>query len=152
MAAVAPRKWARGSMLWAASSPSPGPARRLGEFPAREAELIELALGAEGTGTAEQTAVADMRMADAHRRLGDLAHRLGNVAAQLYGEQVDRITRIELEKQPDNLDWKRTLSVADVILGDLAARGDRGGDEAAHEAARQVREIVAIDGGSTREG
>jgi tetratricopeptide (TPR) repeat protein len=116
-------------------------------------ELLELALGRlkKITGTVEQTAVVDMRMADAHRRLGDLARRLGDIPlARRNYMQAGWIIRKKLATNPDDPDWKRSLSVAEVISGDLALEtGDRVASRKHYEAARDIRfEIAAADGGT----
>jgi serine/threonine-protein kinase len=110
-------------------------------------EMLELVLGGlrKVAGSAEQAAVADLRMAETHRRLGDLARRLGDVPlTRRHYEQMDRIVRKQLEADPDNPDWKRSLSEADVKLGDLCLEtGDRAGARRYYEAARQVRAELA---------
>jgi tetratricopeptide (TPR) repeat protein/tRNA A-37 threonylcarbamoyl transferase component Bud32 len=117
-------------------------------------ELLDLAIDRlkKITGSAEQTAVADMRMAEAHRRLGDLARRLGDTPlARRNYEQVDRISRQHLAENPNDRDWRRTLSVADVLFGDLALEaGDRGAARKHYGAARTARADLAEADGASR--
>src|SRR5262249_5767345 len=113
-------------------------------------ELLQLVLKGlrQVSGIAEQAAVADIRMMEGYRRLGDLAHQLGDLPlAQRSYEQFERIIRQQMEANPGDPTWKRSLSVAQVKLGDQCAiTGDKVRATEYYELARKHRiELAAID-------